>query len=90
MLRLCPFCGAKIRYISDGITTCDHCKRIIISSSKNRVLSAAWMVRNWHVEDLETLKRQCDLTDSELLLVKEWVVENQLIHDEFITVLDKI
>ena len=88
MIRLCPFCGFKLRCpLQEGITTCDNCKRIIISSSINKILSAAWNVRNWHVEDLDVLKKQCELTDEELSLVKEHVVDHQLIHDDLLKVI---
>ena len=88
MIILCPFCGNKLaNKVQDGITTCDNCQRIIISSSKNRVLSAAWTVRNWHI-DLETLQRQCNLAENELDLVKKWVYEDQLNHEEFMRVLE--
>ena len=88
MSVLCPFCGHKlIHKIKDGITTCDNCGRIVISSVQNKLLSAAWNVRNWHVEDLDTLQKQCELTEDELLLVKKWVVDKQLLHEEFVKVL---
>jgi hypothetical protein len=72
--------------IRDGITTCDNCKRIITSSVENKLLSAAWNVRNWYIEDIETLQKQCDLSDEELMLVKKYVLEDQLLHEEFVKI----
>ena len=87
MIVLCPFCGNKLKEkLNDGITTCDHCGRIFHSSPVTKVLSAAWNVRNWHVDDLETLKRQCELNEDELALVKKHVMDGQLVHDEFFKV----
>ena len=87
VIVLCPFCGNKLsQKLRDGITTCDHCGRIFTSNSTTKILSAAWNVRNWHVQDPETLRKQCELTDEELALVSEYVVANQLTHDEFIRV----
>ena len=89
MIVLCPFCGNKLgQKLRDGITTCDHCQRVFTSSSANKLLSAAWNVRNWHVYDLEILRKQCELTDEELTFVKKHILEDQLIHDEFLKVLD--
>ena len=91
MIVLCPYCGNKLSHkLKDGITTCDHCGRIFHSCPATKVLSAAWNVRNWHIDDLDTLKRQCELDDDELALVKEHVVDKQLLHEEFLKVVGEL
>jgi hypothetical protein len=90
MIVLCPFCGFKLSCaIQNGITTCDNCKRIFTNSPVIKVLSAAWNVRNWHVCDLETIQKQCELTDEEAFLVKKYVMDDGLSHDVFFKIVEK-
>lgn len=88
MVKLCAFCGFKLRHpIKDGITTCDNCQRVFSTSSFIKILSAAWSVRKWHVEDLESLRIQCDLSNEDLAIVGEYVVERRFVHDDLLKVL---
>lgn len=86
MIRICPFCGHKLKnFISDGITTCSNCERVFDSSRKNKVLSASWMIRKWHV-DLEVL----DLKEEDKKIIQEYIVEKLFSHDEFLEIIDKL
>lgn len=85
MIKLCPFCGHKLsRMLHDGITTCDNCNRIFDSSLYHRVLSASWVVRHWHVEDVETLMDRLDLSAFQANYIIDLVAEKGYSHDEFI------
>jgi hypothetical protein len=94
MIKLCPFCGYKLSsmlmLVNDGITTCDNCNRVFDSSIYHRLLSAAWMVRRWHVEDVESLKQRFGFSEAESNLLYKYVIENRYSHDDFIKVLDEI
>lgn len=86
MIRICPFCGHKLKNcISEGITTCSNCERVFDSSRKNKILSASWMVRKWHA-DLENL----DLKEEDKKIIQDYIVEKLFSHDEFLKVIDKL
>jgi hypothetical protein len=90
MIRLCPFCGIKLsRMLSDGITTCDNCNRIFDSSIYHRILSAAWMVRRWHVWDVATLQK-VGISEEDANMVYKYVAEEMLTHEEFMNMLNDI
>ena len=83
MLQLCPFCGHFLsKPLADGIASCCNCSRIFDSSPMNRLLSAGWMVRRKHYEDVEDVVRQ-GYTPEEAELVISFVVENQYSPEEF-------
>lgn len=91
MIRLCPYCGRKLTPpLECGVATCDNCDRVFNSSSLHRVLSMAWMVRRWHIDDPYVLKFKFGFPDDEIELVYRYVVEEGYCHDEFLRVLDKI
>jgi ribosomal protein L37AE/L43A len=91
MIRLCPFCGHTLgRKLTDGITTCSGCQRVFETSKYHRLLSAGWVVRKWHVEDVDTLIHKFDFTEEEAEIVYKYVVDGCMSHDEFLKVLDDL
>ena len=90
MIRLCPFCGWKlIQPLCCGITTCNHCNRLFNSSEYNQVLSAAWMVRRWHIDDYLYLQTKFDFPQEICSLVRYYVIDLGYSHDDLVRVLDK-
>lgn len=90
MIKLCPYCGHSIgRTLIVGITTCDHCTQVFDSSDFNQTLSAAWIIRRWHIRDIETMKKKFDFSDIVLELVDEYVIKQGLSHDDFMKVARK-
>lgn len=86
MIRICPFCGHKLKNtISEGITTCSNCERVFDSCRKNYLLSASWMVRKWHI-DLDSI----DLNEEDKKIIQEFIVEKDMSHDEFLKVMRSI
>lgn len=89
MIKLCPHCGRILSMkLENGISSCDNCCRIFDSSSYHRTLSAAWVVRLWHVYDPYVLKLKFGFSDCEVDLVEQYVIDQGLCHDEFLKVLD--
>ena len=85
MIQLCPYCGFKIGHaLVDGITTCDNCLRIFDSSTLNKILSASWVVRKWHIEDPSVLEFKFGFSPEEIAPVQKFVIEQGLCHEEFI------
>jgi len=83
MLHLCPFCGHFLhKPLSDGISSCTNCSRIFDSNPMNRLLSAGWLVRRKHYEEVEDLIRE-GFTPEESDLVISFVIENQYSPQEF-------
>jgi hypothetical protein len=83
MIRLCPFCGYKLSSpLHYGITTCDHCGRVFETTIYNHILSAAWMVRRWHIQDPNILRNKFGFSEFEVDLVSKYVIEGQHSHDE--------
>jgi hypothetical protein len=72
------------------MTTCDHCGRVFDSTSRNRVLSAAWVVRHWHVEDPATLQFKFGFSKTEVDLVENYVIDLRYSHDELVQILGKV
>ena len=84
MIRLCPYCGHSLsRPLDEGITTCDHCNQIFESSDFHRLLSTAWMVRNWHVYDADMLRYKFHVPEYIVKLVEYHVMDQGLSHDDF-------
>jgi len=91
MIRLCPYCGRNlITPLTCGITTCDNCNRIFESSSYHKILSMAWMVRRWHVEEPYYFQHKFGFSEQEIDIVYKYVVEEGYCHDELVKALDKI
>lgn len=91
MIYSCPFCGRTIsRVVKDGITTCNHCGRVFDSSSYHKILSAAWMSRLHHLDDIEIIKSNYELTDYEADLIKRYVIDSCYSHDELIKILKSL
>ena len=91
MIQLCPFCGYKLRRpLHDGITTCDHCGRVFDSSAYNRILSAAWMVRRWHIEDSNIFKSKFGFSETVVNLVENYVIDLGYSHDQLVATLKDI
>lgn len=90
MIYSCPFCGRTIsRVIRDGITTCNNCGRVFDSSSLHKILAAAWLVRLHHVEDIETIKANYELSDEEAAIIKQYIIDLSYSHDEFLKVVNR-
>jgi len=86
MIKVCPFCGHKLKQIiSEGITTCSNCERVFDSCTTNKILSASWMIRKYHfnIDDL-------NLKSNEKETINKCIVEQGLSHDEFIDFLTKV
>ena len=89
MIYFCPYCGHRLRRkLQSGITTCDCCDRIFDSSSRYRVLSAAWAVRKWHADDISVISSKYDLTKEEECLVNQ-VVLHQYSPQEFHSLVER-
>ena len=70
-----------------GISTCDSCSRVFDSSDYHIALSAAWVVRRWHIYDSETLKHKFGFSDFIVDLVSECVIDEGMCHDDFLKIL---
>ena len=88
MIKLCPCCGFKLKnpLLEEGYRTCDNCLIVFDNSYENKILSIAWVIRNWHIEDLCTLKERFNIQPHEIPMVK-YVIDNCLSHDELLKVL---
>lgn len=85
MIKVCPFCGHKLKkIISDGITTCLNCERVFDSCSTNKILSASWMLRKYHC-DIDKL----ELEEAEKEILNKCIIEKCMSHDEFIQFLSR-
>jgi Zn-finger protein len=83
----CPFCGHNlISRLHDGISNCVNCHRVFDTSQTNRILSAAWHVRRQHLTEIEDLKSNNCLSDQEIDLVLQYVIEKGYTHDEFLKI----
>lgn len=80
----CPFCGHNlISRLYDGISSCSNCRRVFDTSQTNRVLSA-WHVRRQHLTEIEDLRSNNYLSDQEIKLISQYVMEKGYTHDEFL------
>jgi hypothetical protein len=85
MIDRCPFCGYLLELgIKDGITGCNNCNRIFGSTSKNKILSAAWVVRREGLEEIEIIKKRCNLTNEESDIVENYIINEGYNHDDFL------
>ena len=72
----------------NGITSCENCGRIFDSSDRNKLLSAAWMVRREHLCDLDLIRFRCKLSEDDIAFIYQYVVDDGCCHDEFVKVLN--
>jgi hypothetical protein len=90
MIQVCPNCGYHLyRELNDGLTHCAHCNQIFDSSDFNKLLSAAWMVRNQHC-DAEQIKEKTDLDDDLAVFVFIFVNHMEYNHEDFSALLKKL
>lgn len=89
MICYCPFCGSWLNHpiIDSGITTCNNCCRVFDHSSKNKLLSATWACRKQNIKDINILESQFNLNQKELNFVKDYIIIEDLSHDEIIKLL---
>lgn len=84
MIKYCPECGHHLPHeLTNGITSCQNCRRVFDSSHHNRILSAAWAVRRRHIEDPYFLSSFCGLEFSEAEMLVQVVGVQCFNHDEF-------
>lgn len=77
-MYFCPFCGYALKpKLENGITTCVNCDRLFDSSPINRVLSAAWAIRRWHLDSIEVLREKCGVSLEDCDLLYQYAVEEQ-------------
>lgn len=87
MLIFCPYCGSRLpRPINHGITSCVCCKRVFDSSAANKLLSAAWFVRNQNVDCIEYLSEYYQITHEQAAFVIEHVFDKCLGHEDFVKI----
>lgn len=85
MIFFCPHCGFQIKPpLADGLAACDSCERVFDTFNLNKILAASWLVRKWRLYDLHKIQEKCDLSEKELDIINECIVENDMTHDEFI------
>jgi hypothetical protein len=90
MIQVCPNCGCELQLeLKNGLSHCAHCNQVFDSSDYNRLLSAAWQIRRWHLS-LEQVVHQLKLGEDFSILVHTFVGEHGYNHDEFIKVLKKL
>ena len=83
MIQFCPHCGHRLKNPVDcGIGSCQNCNRVFDSSPFHRLLSAAWLVRHWHLPTEECVTQQ-GFTQEEAEIVVEYVYDKCYSHDEF-------
>ena len=51
------------------------------------MLSAAWLVRRWHIYDSHLLQYKFGFSEDVVSIVNRFVIEDQMTHDEFFKVL---
>ena len=91
MIHLCPYCGWTLNpKLESGITTCTHCNRLFDDSSMNRILSASWVCRKWHLEDPQLLQEKCMLSSEEAGIVNHYIGDLFYNHDEFLRALKNV
>lgn len=91
MIYACPFCGRRLLRVicKEGISTCTHCHRVFDTSSYHKILSAAWMVRLMDLYDPEAVQASFELTDCEMGIVKKYVIDEGLCHDDLLRVVGR-
>jgi len=74
--------------LHDGISSCEHCIRVFDTSPIHQALSASWVVRKWHITDIEQLRWKFNYDDCVIDLVSEYVIDKGFTHDEFLKVVE--
>ena len=88
MIRLCPHCGHTLSQIlTDGLSTCENCNQFFDSSLYYQALSAAWVVRKWHIDDIEQLRWKFNFCEEALKLVDTHVIDQGCCHDDFLKII---
>ncbi len=83
MISFCPLCGHSLGMtLLDGLSSCINCNRIFESTPHNRLLSAAWLARHYHLKTAEELEKFGFLV-YEAKLVEEYVIDKNFSHEEF-------
>ena len=91
LMNYCPYCGQSLDMpLLNGISTCNRCKRVFDTSDRNRLLSAAWLVRREHTYNIEIVEFRTDLSPQELSLIYEYVIDLGYCHDDFLKILDSL
>lgn len=91
MIYTCPHCGQKLsQTLKDGITSCTNCERVFDSNFKNKLLSAAWVVRNENPQTIEKFQLMTKLSVEEAVLVYSFVFYFGYSHDEFLAAIKKL
>lgn len=77
MMSMCPFCGHElVSPLTNGISSCQNCRRTFDSSRKNRLLSASWFVRRKSIYDVDTLVERYKFQVDDA----EWII--RIVYDE--------
>jgi Zn-finger nucleic acid-binding protein len=83
VIILCPYCGYKLQSkLQSGITSCDSCNRVFDASSYHKILSAFWTFHRWHLYDIGTLQKHCQLNEDEENVVAQ-AIDAGLSFDDF-------
>jgi len=88
MIIFCPYCGHRLpQPLSNGISSCDNCRRAFDSSRFNKLLNFSWIVRRLHVYDADILvhRYNCDQEDANLII--KYIADECLTHEEFVSTL---
>ena len=88
MIRLCPYCGFKLKnpLLEEGYRTCDNCIMVFDNCFENRIMSIGWVIRKWYIEDIYTLENKFSVQPEEVPFVN-YIIESGLSHDELFKVL---
>jgi len=90
MISLCPNCGHGLnKAISDGLTQCAHCNRVVSNNFFNELLSAAWEARKNNLSS-ESIQWQTKLEKDFADFVHYFICILGYSHDEFLALLKKL
>jgi predicted RNA-binding Zn-ribbon protein involved in translation (DUF1610 family) len=86
---VCSNCGKNLGdKIDDGVIICPFCNTVIYNTLKNRLLSAAWMLRK-KTSTIEKIKIDMKLDQDEANFVQSFVEDHLYGHEEFKKMLTK-
>lgn len=88
MIIFCPYCGHRLpQLLSNGISSCNNCRRAFDSSRFNTLLNFSWVIRKLHIYDPDVLihRFECDSRDADLVI--KYVADECLSHEEFSKIL---
>lgn len=90
MILLCPHCGHHLSQpLLNGITSCSNCRRVFDSSHRNKLLSAAWLVRKHDIYSTDWLIEQYHYEPDDAAFVIKFVAEECYSHEEFLALLNE-